>query len=327
MSDEKYWNLMSRYVSNELSLEETEELLEWLGDDPVRAELLKELQDTWDKTKNYPENFKVDTRAAWQKLRSTIAVEKTDDQVRRIDSFRWIKIAAMVLLVLTIGVLSYKQLSTSGLIEVETLAGQHKELILPDGSKVWLNSNSSLTYEESFNSDEQRTVKLTGEGFFEIKRNPDKPFIVTTGRTLTQVLGTSFNIKQEDEGNIKVSVVTGKVSFKSKDNPVQELFLLPGDAGLITKEGYVAKSSYEDQNFLFWKNKSLTFQNSPVSQVIKTLEGAYEISFRLENSALLNQRITTSFDNASLNDVSDVLEALLDVKIVKSDSVYLVKKK
>lgn len=318
---------MSRYVSNELSLEETEELLEWLGDDPVRAELLKELQDTWDKTKNYPENFKVDTRAAWQKLRSTIAVEETDNKVRKIDSFRWIKIAAMVLLTLTIGVLSYKQLSTRRLIEVETLAGQHKELILPDGSKVWLNSNSSLSYEESFNSEDQRAVKLTGEGFFEVKKNSEKPFIVATGRTLTQVLGTSFNIKQENEGNIKVSVVTGKVSFKSKDNPVQELFLLPGDAGLITKEGYVAKSSYEDQNFLFWKNKSLTFQNSPVSQVIKTLEGAYNVSFKLENSALLNQRITTSFDNAPLNDVSDVLEALLDVKIVKSDSVYLVKKK
>ena len=66
MSEEKYWNLMSRYLSNELSLEETEELLTWLDDDPARADLLKELQDTWDATKNYPENFNVDTSAGWQ---------------------------------------------------------------------------------------------------------------------------------------------------------------------------------------------------------------------------------------------------------------------
>lgn len=72
MNEENYWNLMNRYLSNELSLREAEDLLEWLNEDTGRADLLRELRDTWDRTKDYPESFKVDTSAAWQKLRSTM---------------------------------------------------------------------------------------------------------------------------------------------------------------------------------------------------------------------------------------------------------------
>ncbi|MGX5688101.1 anti-sigma factor [Arcticibacter tournemirensis] len=80
MGEEKYWNLMNRYLSNELSLKETEDLLEWLDEDPARADLLKELQELWDKTKDYPENFKVDTRAAWHKLTNNIRAREKKQQ-------------------------------------------------------------------------------------------------------------------------------------------------------------------------------------------------------------------------------------------------------
>ncbi len=80
MGEEKYWNLMNRYLSNELSLDETNDLLEWLDRDPARTDLLKELQEIWDKTKDYPENFKVDTRAAWHKLTNNIKAQEKKQQ-------------------------------------------------------------------------------------------------------------------------------------------------------------------------------------------------------------------------------------------------------
>lgn len=80
MGEEKYWNLMNKYLSNELSLDETNDLLEWLDCDPARADLLKELQEIWDKTKDYPENFKVDTRAAWHKLTNNIKAQEKKQQ-------------------------------------------------------------------------------------------------------------------------------------------------------------------------------------------------------------------------------------------------------
>jgi len=317
---------MSRYVCGELSLKETEELLEWLGDDPDRADLLKEFQDTWDKTKSYPENFKVDTRAAWQKLRTSICVEPPKPKVKTIGFSRWIAVALSAVLVATVGWLLFRPRPSAKLIEVKTFAGQHKEVVLPDGSKVWLNVNSSISYAENFNDGGQREVELRGEAFFDVEKNPVKPFVISTGETLTQVLGTSFDVKQEEEGTIRVAVVTGKVSFKSVENPKQELILEPGEAGVISKEGYAGKSKYSDRNFLYWKSKQLNFENVPLFQVIETLEDAYQVSFVLKDSTLLERKITAYFKEASFAEVTNVLEVLFGLSIKKSASVYIIEK-
>lgn len=326
MSEEKYWNLMSRYLSNELSLEETEELLTWLDDDPARADLLKELQDTWDATKNYPENFNVDTSAGWQKLR-TLIDEQERPKVRTLSKVAWIGIAASFLLVAFVGFLGYKNLTQTKLIEITTIEGQNTEIMLPDGSKVWLNENSTLSYPDDFNEDAKREVKLKGEAFFEVTKNPERPFIIEAGKTVTRVLGTSFNVRQDNQGSIKVSVVTGKVSFQPVENSRQELILLPGDAGVITKEGYSAKSKFGNQNFLYWKSRQLAFTNATLSEVLKTVENAYHVKFHLNEEELLNRRITTSFNQIPLSEVLEVIEVLLDLKIKKTDSVYVVEKK
>jgi len=326
MAEEKYWNLMSRYLSNDLSLSETEELLAWLDEDPARADLLKELRDTWDATQNYPDDFVVDTEAGWKKLKSAIDVQEKA-QVRSIGTFSWIGIAASLLLITFAGILGYQYLNASKLIKVATVSGQNKEIVLPDGSKVWLNENSSLSYADDLNESDIREVTLRGEAFFDVAKNPSKRFVIETDKTLTQVLGTSFNVLQDKEGSIKVSVITGKVSFKSQLNPNQELILLPGDAGVISKEGYAGKSRVENQNFLFWKNKQLAFNNATLSEVLKTLEMAYHVKFQTSNEKLLQHRITTSFNHVSFIEAVDVLETLLDLKIEKSDSVYVVEKK
>ncbi|MGV3508528.1 MAG: FecR family protein [Sphingobacteriaceae bacterium] len=326
MSEEKYWNLMSRYLANELSLEETEELLTWLDDDPARADLLKELQDTWDATKNYPENFNVDTSAGWQKLR-TLIDQQERPKVRTLSKVAWIGIAASFLLVAFVGFLGYKNLTQTKLVEITTIEGQNTEIMLPDGSKVWLNENSTLSYPDDFNEDAKREVKLKGEAFFEVTKNPERPFIIEAGKTVTRVLGTSFNVRQDNQGSIKVSVVTGKVSFQPAENSRQELILLPGDAGVITKEGYSAKSKFGNQNFLYWKSRQLAFTNATLSEVLKTVENAYHVKFHLNEEELLNRRITTSFNQIPLSEVLEVIEVLLDLKIKKSGSVYVVEKK
>jgi hypothetical protein len=102
---------------------------------------------------------------------------------------------------------------------------------LPDSTRIFLNKNSSLTYPENFDG-LTRTVILTGEAFFEVKRNEHKPFIIEAGNTETKVLGTSFNIKEDAKNKkVEVSVVTGKVQFKAKKNTknLSDVVLLPQD--------------------------------------------------------------------------------------------------
>lgn len=323
MSDNRYWDLMSRYVSRDLSIEETEELLAWLGDDPERANMLKEFTDTWDATKNYPEDFEVDTKAGWNRLKNSLAVE---EKVKPISAYTLIGLAASFLLVAFTAFWFYGNLNESDIIKVATSSGQSKELVLPDGSKVWINENSLISYSANLNAGNSREVKLEGEAFFDVAKNPDKPFNIETAGTTVHVLGTSFNVRQDNDGSTNVAVVSGKVSFKSSKNPKQELVLFAGDAGTISNEGYAGKIKLENQNFLYWKHKQLVFDNTTLPEVFKTLENCYHVNFQLHDESLQNHRITTSFNQASLAEVVDVLEILLDLKIEKTDSIYVVKK-
>ena len=103
MNEDVYLNLISRYVSNDLSLEETEVLLEWLGNNQDREDLLRDFQETWDLTKNYPENFRVDTFAAWMRLRTTIKDVEPQKNVSSIPVLKWVGIvAAFVFLVVVL---------------------------------------------------------------------------------------------------------------------------------------------------------------------------------------------------------------------------------
>ncbi len=245
MVDGKYWNLMSRYLSNELSLQETEELLEWLDEDPVRTSLLRELQDTWDKTRDYPVNFKVDTRAAWQNLKSNFKPEEREKKVSLLTPLRLAGIIASALIILFSGISAYHyyRKTHNKLFTAETPPGEHRQIVLPDGSKVWLNSSSSISYAENFSDGDLRKVTLKGEGFFDVTLNVERPFCVQAGKTVIRVSEALFNLRQDQAGSVKVSVLAGKVSILPEGSPGHELVLQAGEERLISKESHAGKSS------------------------------------------------------------------------------------
>jgi ferric-dicitrate binding protein FerR (iron transport regulator) len=170
-------------------------------------------------------------------------------------------------------------------------------------------------------------VELGGEAFFSVEKDPSKPFRITTGKTLTTVLGTSFNVKENKEGEVSVAVFTGKVSFGPKQEEKQRLLLLPGDRGRYSTGKHLLKEKVADTNFLFWKSGRLSFTDVPLGGVLATLEETYHVRFEVKDKPLLGRRVTTAFDHASFNEVSDVLEALLDVQISRSGSTVVVRKK
>jgi hypothetical protein len=116
MNEEKYWNLMSRYLADDLSLEETETLLRWLDEESSRAGLLKELQEAWDISRNYPEKFSVDSNAALLKVKRTIlAAHPTGEkEARRAVLFQWIYLAVGILVLVGVLLLTWYQVSGNG---------------------------------------------------------------------------------------------------------------------------------------------------------------------------------------------------------------------
>ncbi len=325
-NQERYWELISKYLSNNIALSEIEELMQWVDKDNEHADMLKELQQVWKHSKTYGQDFDPDITLAWknveQRLQSPVKNLRPAKSITR-----YFQVAAAIAFLCVMGVVFYK-LIKNDTIEFATLKGQHKEVTLPDGSKIWLNEQSSLTYEPDFNKEKERHVELRGEAFFEVTKNPKKPFIIKAGKTQTQVLGTSFNVKSCSEGgNVAVAVFTGRVSFKLIDKPQQAVILLPGDKGEYKEDGSISKSHYQNTNFMFWKSRKLEFNNMAVADVLKDIEIHYKVKFILKDPDIASRKITSYFDGDSLDQVITLLEDLLDVRITKANNSYLIQPK
>ncbi|HEY0666702.1 MAG TPA: FecR domain-containing protein, partial [Sphingobacteriaceae bacterium] len=306
-NEERYLELIGKYLSNNITLAETEELLEWVNSDTKHADILKDLQETWERSHLYRNDFEPDTVAAWQKIQGRLNTKlDVDDNtlhshhlksqgVTITPMVRYLALAAALLIFSVAGVMFYRSLQPD-MIKIATSDGQ-KEVLLPDGSKIWLNANSKIEYPENIGHANVREVILEGEAFFEIKRDPERPFTVQSGDTETRVLGTSFNIKELRPGDVSLAVISGKVSFKGLKGNTGELILLPGERAEYSHKGYLNKSRFNNTNFMYWRDKKLQFNNARLSSVLRTLSETYGVRFHTSDAELLQKHITTSFEN------------------------------
>lgn len=196
------------------------------------------------------------------------------------------------------------------------------EISLNDGSTVWLNSNSSLEYTKRFDEN-NRGVQLKGEAFFEVTKNPEKPFIVSTNNSNTTVLGTSFNVISEKE-NTTVSVATGKVQVANK-NGSSQVVILPGFSANV-KESEVISSEIKNQNYLSWKTNILEFENNTLEEVRVALEKHFNISIIIQNEDS-NCQFTGKFNNANMDEILAVMSYTfsLDYKIEEKNYILTLK--
>jgi ferric-dicitrate binding protein FerR (iron transport regulator) len=184
---------------------------------------------------------------------------------------------------------------------------------LADGSLVYLNKNSNLTISKRFGRKDRR-VSLKGEAFFEIKRDENLPFIITTGNTKTQVFGTSFNIYSDSSEQVRVSVVTGIVEFFTT-NGKDRVKLVAGERGTY-KPGIagIIKENTTDRNFQAWNTGILYFNETPLPEAFRLLQKQYSRVFVFETKNEILPTLTTTFENLTLEAVLEELNLLLNTK-------------
>lgn len=192
------------------------------------------------------------------------------------------------------GLLSYKveskkQKAKSQKIEVafntiSTPRGGKYEVVLPDGSKVWLNAASSLKFPTTF-SGKKRIVEMTGEAYFEIAQNEKQPFIVKKGKTEVKVLGTHFNVMAyEDEEAIKVSLLQGAVKVTTAATHHNRL-LKPGEQIEVKQDGRMSLVKNPNLNkVMAWKNNLFWFENSNIQEIVKQLARWYDVDIEIEGN-------------------------------------------
>ena len=205
--------------------------------------------------------------------------------------------------------------------------GKRSEIMLADGTHIWLNSGSQLSYPTEFMSD-SRKVYLSGEAFFDVKPNPEKPFYVITRDIRIKVLGTSFNVSSyEDDNTCQTVLMKGKVSAGKDQLFAKTIDLIPGERMIYNKKNRsISKDQVDIKFYESWISGYLLFDNEPITEIYKKLERYYNKNIEAQEGL---EKISFSGKLDLKDKLEDVLENISfasAVKVQQRDDSFIIKK-
>jgi len=318
--------LILKYIRGEANKTEREELALWLSSDASNAALFAEMKTAWEMAGKLSQPFNIDTSKAWNSIQHQILQEQNDNKTlipssNKFATTSWLFRIAAVLIIALFATWFFVD-KDELLITVQT--GDAKRiLVLQDCTHVFLNENSRFTYPTVFKSN-QRAVSLSGEAFFEVTKDSERPFIISNNDFEVKVLGTSFNVSAYDHNpNAVVTVVTGTVTFEDRDG--HSVFLLRNEIGVLNKFKHaVEKSKTEDLNFSSWKTRKLEFKNTSFKQVCETLTDYFSVELEVKNETILKCKFTGYFVDPTLEQILSVLEKTLEIKALVNNKHIII---
>ncbi len=276
-----------------------------------RKKISENIKDFNSNKMNTEKTIQFNAEKAWDKLHNRIQNESDNSLKFRL--LYNIRIAASIMVFFAISSIAYVIFNTvnqNRFVEVQS-GKEIKEILLADGSFVTLNTNSTLKYPKKF-SDKNRTVDFTGEAFFQITKNPNKPFIVKSGEAIIEVVGTSFNVQNKNNTTISVYVETGMVQLSGKDD--NSITLTPGEEGKL-ENNKLTEDVNPDKNISSWKTKRFIYNNELLSKVILDFNKAYQANIVLKNEEIGIKRITTQeLNEKSLNSALTIICTTLNLE-------------
>ncbi|MCG8476801.1 MAG: FecR domain-containing protein, partial [Cytophagales bacterium] len=240
---------------------------------------------------------------------------------RRIVSFRRMAAAAVLLVGIMAG--GYRWWMQTRWVHVAT-ERERREVLLPDGSSVWLNFNTKLAYRETFRS--SRDVRLSGEAYFEVVKNSDAPFSIEMSDARVEVLGTSFNLSSyAPDSSVDLKVTSGKVAFASKEGKASEsrIVLKGQSASLRKNSGEIVKAQGEDRNALAWKTRRLHFENSGIGEIGKVFFHVYGSQLVIDKR-FEGRTVNVNFVRQSKKEVAEVIASLLGGSLQVQGDIFVI---
>ncbi len=316
-------NLIYHILKEDCSKEELEKLHAALTKESDQSTVEEVLNSAWEKTS--PKNIhNLNKSFATKRVMKTIKPEKSKPtkshtyiSARRKRKSYSLSIATSILAItLTIGYFLSKDNVTNPVenrivaeqIVKETPRGHRSSIVLRDGSKVTLNSESRITYDENFGLT-NRNIHLEGEGFFDVAKNENLPFTVISKNLETRAIGTSFNVRDYgDEKNASIALATGIVDVKktSDTDGLSKLILKPNEQIVLDKASQEwMKSSFITEKVLSWKENKLYFNDMSLAHIIRTLERWYDVKIEVRGSGFekLKYQGTGTFERQSLENI------------------------
>lgn len=305
------------YLNENTTPEEQERVEKWISEAPENDKIFEEVSKLHSLSGDEFDNFNPNVDSAWEDLSEKLFAGKKE-KVIKVNFGLIMKLAAMVVLSVGLGYFLLNQQTELVYKTLATSSDQIQKIELADGSKVWVNENSTLKYPESF-SDGKREVYLDGEAYFDVSKNPNKPFIIRSKNTYTQVLGTSFNLKTTDETS-EVNVISGKVALVHNSDKENKVVLVKGQSASL-ENGLIKKSIVFDINASAWKTRKLVFESANIVQVVVELKEFYGVEITYDTN-LSNCLITSTFEDKTLDEVFEVLKVIAQIENELKDNVY-----
>lgn len=313
MKENKYIELIAQHLSGEISESDRKDLMEWVNSDAKNQALLKETTQLWEISEEYDSPFDTNVNEAWKKVEQKIEVtndsKDSSAKIIRLSNFKqFLQIAAVILLG-AVGLFFFFQNQEPELFAFNTNDEQTLDFFLPDSSRVVMNENSQLTYQDL---DGKRIVTLEGEAWFDVKHLDAIPFEIESGEAKTVVLGTAFNVRAYPQENIiEVSVERGKVAFFEKENKENIKILEAGREGVFDKKEKtkIKEEPRENANVDAWRTMTMEFNHVELDKVFETLERYFEVKIEA-SSAIRKCTLKGNYPNPK---IEVVLGAIKDM--------------
>ena len=285
-----------------------------------------EIKNYWKNMKNSRGKEKVNVDKAWQHLLNRLEKDKLIKSKKEVffKPAYLLRIAAAVIILATLTftgkyIISNHFLPSKSVVATSSFE-KNRIIELSDGSFITLNRDSKVSFPDKFNS-RRRKVKLTGEAFFEISPDFDRPFIIDAGNGKVTVLGTSFNVITDNGKNeVEVLVASGRVTVVSEDG-ARSLTLEPGELGVINNNTSSSMVN-TDINYLAWNTEILTYEGTRLEDVFSDLQRVYNISVEVDNNDILNRQLTSVFNNESAETIIRTICLSFNLKFEKKDGIY-----
>lgn len=333
MDETHYYILINRFLGGETTEKEKHELDAWLDASEENQRIFDEAEKLWHKVSVPQPDKTLPFEEFWQRLESELEIERVETPANVVPlklakqkharstpvSFRWLAVAAMLLLVVGVSFFYRVVLKSEADHVYVTKNAERLPVQLSDGSYVELNSASELRFEDS---ETLRSVTLVGQAFFQVE--PDKrPFVVLTANAEIRVVGTSFDVRVRNQ-HTRIAVEEGKVAFSSfDDHPA--VFLTTGQVSVVNQNFAPSKPvSVSYEHIGGWRQQKIVFEDTPLVEIIEELERVYDVEIIIDDTGLWRLAVTGVFEQQPIEEILSAICLTLNLKYRVRGEGYII---
>ncbi|PTN09523.1 FecR family protein [Mangrovibacterium marinum] len=304
-------NMLVRFVLRETTEDEDREIIQWASQAEGNREELRSFYETHKLTQRDGLATTMNVDQEWAAFYSNHIAQSRSNKPGIISlPKKWMGVAASVLLVVSLGLAglqTYRLAQVSpggqGLLTVRVPSGEKSSLVLSDGTIVWLNSESSLRYD----ANNPRKVSLTGEGYFEVSKDPSHPFIVETPSGMNiRVLGTDFNVRNYEGEPFEATLDEGKIELFGKKLQTNQS-IKPGEQAVLS-DGALKIKQVNSSIYSVWRNNELKFEDANFAELVPRIERWYGVTIDLDPRLATRDYFTMTVKTESIRELFKMMQ-------------------